>query len=581
MLRSGRVRVALVYSLGTLAGLLAAGDRSASPARSDERQPEKAAGERVMPLGLGAGRVAFVDPETGAVAVSSFRSILKGIGNEPGPAIFAECRASDETALVDPWFPRVSVVSGRFSAGKSPSTAGAQVRQFDVVPNPQAVAFSADGRWLAVASDPPGMRDRSIDFIELATGAVNRRSLPECSNLRGIALDPRGKFALAVHLVPKSNLPATQIEQGWVFTNAISHVPFDRAERVVTLPLDLRTRGFANPEGVAIAADGKRAYVSHAGADLVSVIDLPAFLAVVKSMTARTADRSEPPGAYRADDLQLTRRYVRSRIPVGANPRGIAISADGAFVAVANRLDDSISLIDTAANSVVRTIPVPGGASINHLVRQGEKLFHSGALSFSGQFSCASCHPDGHVDGLNWDLPADGFNNFHNTKTLLGTAGTAPYGWGGTSADVHARFAGTLRFLFQHEPTAEESAALEAYLAQLDYPAGLPHRVDPESAAARRGRALFLGAGRCAECHSGPKFTDRKTHDIGAGAGLDPRIDTPSLVRVSETPPYLHDGRAETLLEIFTRHNPAGEHGGAVDLSAEQLADLIEYLKSL
>ncbi|HTI49752.1 MAG TPA: cytochrome c peroxidase, partial [Planctomycetaceae bacterium] len=271
------------------------------------------------------------------------------------------------------------------------------------------------------------------------------------------------------------------------------------------------------------------------------------------------------------------------RIPVGANPRGIAVSKDGKFVAVANRLDDSIVLIDATTNNIERTIPVNNAdfGPRNALVRQGEKLFHSGALSFSGQFSCASCHPDGQTDGLNWDLPADGFNNFHNTKTLLGTAGTAPYGWEGTSPDLRARFTGTLRHLFQHEPMEEEAAALEAYLAQLDYPAKLPHRVDPESTAARRGRALFEGAARCSDCHNGSKFTDRKTHDVGTASGADVAFDTPSLVRISETAPYLHDGRAETLAEIFTRHNSSGEHGGAADLSAEQLVDLVEYLKSL
>ena len=144
------------------------------------------------------------------------------------------------------------------------------------------------------------------------------------------------------------------------------------------------------------------------------------------------------------------RRYVRARIPVGANPRAITASPDGTRVAVANRLDDSLSLIDAATDAVRDTIslyregehPPQGQDAVR---REGEKLFHSGKLSFSGQFSCASCHPDGHADGLNWDLPADGFNNFFNTKSLLGNVGTDPYGWRGNERDVagsvHRHFA--------------------------------------------------------------------------------------------------------------------------------------------
>src|SRR4029077_11785928 len=117
-----------------------------------------------------------------------------------------------------------------------------------------------------------------------------------------------------------------------------------------------------------------------------------------------------------------------------------------------------VSLIDAASDSVISTISLAGyddrpSRADDALVRQGEKLFHSGWLSFSGQFSCASCHPDAHADGLNWDLPADGFNNFYNTKSLLGNAATNPYGWLGKSATLRERFTGTLRHLFQHEPT--------------------------------------------------------------------------------------------------------------------------------
>jgi YVTN family beta-propeller protein len=429
----------------------------------------------------------------------------------------------------------------------------------------------------------------------MATGKTTFRAIKGSSNLRGIAVDPQGKYALAVHLVPKSHLPSTQIEQGWVFTNAISYLSLEGPRCTVTLPLDLRTQGFANPEGVAITPDGSKAYVAHAGADVVSVIDLPAFLAVVEAMKGQAVNSTDQgharPGPaveknIMVDDLRLTRRYVRDRIPVGANPRGIAVSPDGRQVAVANRLDDSVSLIDTATDAVTETIsliregkrPEEDDA---RLVREGERLFDSGRLSFSGQFSCASCHPDGHADGLNWDLPADGFNNFHNTKSLLGNASTAPYGWLGASPTLRDRFTGTLRHLFQYEPTDSETAALEAYLLQLDFSDRVTEPAAELMPAIARGKSLFTGAAGCSACHSGPKYTDRKLHSVGTESTGEAEFDTPALLRISTTAPYLHDGRAATLEEVFTKHNVGGLHGRAAELSAEQLADLVEYLKSL
>ncbi|MSR59815.1 MAG: hypothetical protein EXS05_19620 [Planctomycetaceae bacterium] len=493
-----------------------------------------------------------------------------------GPRSYAINPVAKQLAVIGPWNPHVSLFSGSLAGGFGRISDETALPRYVVAPNPQGLAYTPNGEWLLVACDPPGRGDRPIFFVHLKSGVVARRPIPGSSNLRGIAVDPQGQFSLAVHLVPKSDLPATQIEQGWVFTNAISFVPLDPRQPIVTLPLDLRTQGFANPEGIAIAPDGRRAYVTHAGADVVSVIDLPALVAL-------TTDTPRAPGYDRRDDLRLTRRYVKARIAVGANPRGVAVSADGKFVAVANRLDDSISLIDAATSSVIRTIALQAAPSppADDLVLRGEKLFFSGKLSYSGQFSCTSCHPDGHADGLNWDLPADGFNNFQNTKTLLGVAGTAPYGWSGGSPSLKERFTGTLQHLFQHEPGEDEVAALDAYLTQLDYPANLPLRVDSRSPAAQRGRSLFLGVARCHECHNGPKLTDRLSHDVGTGSERSAAYDTPSLIHIGETATYLHDGRAQSLDEIFTRFNSEGLHGGAADLSAEELADLAEYLRSL
>jgi cytochrome c peroxidase len=72
-------------------------------------------------------------------------------------------------------------------------------------------------------------------------------------------------------------------------------------------------------------------------------------------------------------------------------------------------------------------------------------------------------------------------------------------------------------------------------------------------------------------------------HNVGALSPNEPdgRYDTPSLLESYRTAPYLHDGRALTLLEVFTTHNQEQKHGAAGSLNEQQLDDLVAYLLSL
>ena len=68
------------------------------------------------------------------------------------------------------------------------------------------------------------------------------------------------------------------------------------------------------------------------------------------------------------------------------------------------------------------------------------------------------------------------------------------------------------------------------------------------------------------------------------GIGPDRRgikeFDTPTLVEVWRTAPYLFDGRAATMLEVLTKFNPKDTHGATSKLSKQQIADLAEYVLS-
>lgn len=130
--------------------------------------------------------------------------------------------------------------------------------------------------------------------------------------------------------------------------------------------------------------------------------------------------------------------------------------------------------------------------------------------------------------------------------------------------------------------------ALQAYQLSLPAPAAPSGSFDP--AAALRGRLVFLGAGRCASCHSGSSFTDaNSTLHPPADSMVEP--ETPSYASRSATkmyrtsplkglwqhPPYFHDGSAATLEEVGEIYNRKRQLG----LTAQQIADLAQYLKSL
>jgi cytochrome c peroxidase len=70
---------------------------------------------------------------------------------------------------------------------------------------------------------------------------------------------------------------------------------------------------------------------------------------------------------------------------------------------------------------------------------------------------------------------------------------------------------------------------------------------------------------------------------VGTRQALDRtgRFDVPHLNNIYDSSPYLHNGMAKTLEEIWTVFNPYDKHGYTNDMTKDQLNDLIEYLKTL
>jgi len=72
---------------------------------------------------------------------------------------------------------------------------------------------------------------------------------------------------------------------------------------------------------------------------------------------------------------------------------------------------------------------------------------------------------------------------------------------------------------------------------------------------------------------------DFRSFAQGVDAGRP--FDTPTLIEVWRTAPYLHDGRAYRIQDVLTRCNPNDKHGVTSTLAPQEINDLSEYILSL
>jgi YVTN family beta-propeller protein len=562
-------------------------------------------GQRALVALQGAGSVAVVDLRAGKV----LREIAVGKGPHDvalhGRQLLVTCEEDDCVAQIDL---DANTVKERWPVNQAPrgivydadgnrlfvACYDAQTIQSLDLASGKTSKLTVDG-WPERVLLPRDLKTSNLIIlsanengavVSLATAdapprIVATHRLAHVSNARGIASKPGASpFVLVAHQNPRDHVPATQVAQGWVFVNAVSMLPLSEVDprkegAALAHALDEPGRANAEPSDVAFSGDGKHVFVACAGADAVLVLRADRLAGAPADATEGNSERS-----LRNTDLSLSRRHIIARIPTQANPRRLALSGDGNTLVVSNTLSDSLTVIDAHTFQVRRHIAL--GDAKPDAARRGEFLFHSARMTFQGQFSCASCHPGGGADGLNWDLSRDGIGNFLNTRSLRGVADTAPYGWHGTSPTLADRITGTLRLTHRHEPVGSEVDDLAAYLRTLTPLRPLPMS-DVQRTAGVRGKLLFDGKAQCNACHQGATFSDALTHDVGTKIDGDvaDRFDTPSLRGVARTAPYLHHGQATTLDEVFTKFNERQRHGAAHMLTPREREDLLAYVRGL
>ncbi|MEJ2701994.1 MAG: beta-propeller fold lactonase family protein [Sedimentisphaerales bacterium] len=478
---------------------------------------------------------------------------------------------------------------------------GELLKKIPALREPAAAAVTPDGAWLYVGNQLPA-GSASADSVACNISIINAKTmafeidiaLPNGSTgLQDLAVSPDGRFVFASHILARYTVPTTQLERGWMNTNAVSIIDARRRKLVDTVLLDDVDRGAANPWALACTSDSKYLCVTHAGTDELSMIEIAPMLEKIRNyrQSNRTSAQSYAGGSYGTYGYETTSNVpnelsflygIQKRIKLpGKGARAVAIVGRKAYVA--EYFTDSLTLVDMNDTSRFRTTSAALGPKVPMTTeRRGEMLFNDATLCFQGWQSCASCHPsDARSDALNWDLLNDGLGNPKNTRSLLLAHQTPPAMITGVRENAEAAVrAGIQHIQFAVRPE-EEAVAIDQYLKSLE-PVPSPYLVDGKlSESARRGRRLFSQAG-CSSCHQGRLHTDLQQYDVGTAVGVDEgrKFDTPTLVEVWRTAPYLNDGRAATIEEVLTKYNPNDKHGMTSNLTDDEIKDLAQFVLS-
>lgn len=269
-------------------------------------------------------------------------------------------------------------------------------------------------------------------------------------------------------------------------------------------------------------------------------------------------------------------------------------------------------------------IPLPNlpldNPIITERVELGEKLFHDPILSRNNSISCASCHQGENLsDPRQFSLGVDGKLGLRHSMPLFNLAWKESFFWDGRAASLREQALIPIEDHLEMDTTLE--AVAEKLQARPEYVADFKKAfgsgaISPENIGLaienflltrlsfdskidqiKAGRAEFteeeargfelffteseprLGknGADCFHCHGGAMFTNHLFHNNGlqgddlglyltTGRDSDRRkFSTPSLRNISETAPYMHDGRFQTLEAVINHYNGAFERSDTLD----------------
>ncbi len=447
---------------------------------------------------------------------------------------------------------------------------GKVLRQTKVLREPVAGVLTPDGKYLFVNNALPAQR-ADLEYVASVVSVISLSDFKVVKNirlengsnaLRGICLSTDGRFVFVSHNLGRFQVPTSQLNQGWMNTNAISIIDVQNLSFAGSMLLDEPDRGAAGIWG--IACTDSQIFVTHSGTHDISIIDQK----IMRERLEKYPDR-------KALSYDLRIMYdIRKRVPlIGNGPRNLSIS-NGKLL-IPTYFSDTLNIVDIATQeiSVIPYNPKRKEGPED----TGEKAFNDASWCYQNWQSCNGCHPgDARTDGMNWDLMNDGIGNPKNCKSLLYSHVTPPCMISGIRAKAEIAVHAGFKFIQFSDIPDLLLECVNTYLKSLR-PLPSPFLVnDVLSDKAVKGRKVF-GKMRCGECHSGVYYSDLKLHPIGDKIEFEAGWDTPTLIEVWRSAPYLFDGRAATLKDVFSVY----KHGITEKVSERDIDELVEYVNSL
>lgn len=447
------------------------------------------------------------------------------------------------------------------------------VRRIPVGGLPRTLAVSPNGRWLVTCCNIPGellVHDTSTYKL-----LSRRRIFDDAFNLGVPVILPDSSTCILPSAINRTfPVSLDNVEKGWVIDNRLSKLPLPSGKywEQKQMGLDVRGSAAGDAHAVAISPDSKWLVVTCGGSHELLILNR-------NGIPWPPAD----PGDFIPVELRDKAGLLR-RVELGGRPLG-AKFIDNRTLVVANYLLNSLQVVDVVDAKLITTISL-GGPDKPSLARRGEMIFYDADRSFDSWFSCQTCHTDGHTSGQTFDTLNDGnYDTYKLTPSLRGVAHTGPWTWHGWQKSLTAGARKSLRdTLGQGKPTTDDDVqALMTFLKSLKHPQS-PHR-RPDGTltpAASRGKTLFEGKAACSTCHAGRYLTSKETYKVGLESKryFFPEFNPPSLRGLHARRRFLHDGRADRLDVVLTRHHQPENLAGEA-LNQNELNDLIAYLQSL